>query len=302
MTKKALSQIMGDRMIRRAAATMLATAVIFSLGVSSTPSYANVNEDSSVVEIESEGTTFSAEALASAATSTVSSVKNVVETASSSVVKASLANTLASTIQVSSEEEEEAVEVNEDTDYINTIVSETLTGITASITGNVTSSVYVSAEEKEKMIQMAGTTDIPDDVPEGLTFKYNKKFVKEVTADELDMLYRIVECEAGDQDIFGRILVANVILNRVDTKGFPDTIEGVILQKRQFQPVTTGIFYRATASDLTKKAVKRALSGEDYSNGATYFFMRSATPKSTASWFDTLDKCLKWGVHEFFKD
>ena len=53
--------------------------------------------------------------------------------------------------------------------------------------------------------------------------------VKAVTNKEYYILCRIVEAEAGDQDVYGRILVVNVILNRVNCKKeFANDIEGVV--------------------------------------------------------------------------
>lgn len=117
---------------------------------------------------------------------------------------------------------------------------------------------------------------------------------------------RIVEAEAGDQDLEGRILVANVILNRVHSKHFPDTIKGVVFANRagryQFSPVSNGRYYRVTVSDKTKRAVKQALAGKDISKGALYFMCRSASDPKNVAWFDRdLTKVAQHGCHEFFK-
>ena len=120
------------------------------------------------------------------------------------------------------------------------------------------------------------------------------------------ILERIVEAEAGDQDLEGRILVANVILNRVHSKHFPDTIKGVVFANRagryQFSPVSNGRYYRVTVSDKTKRAVKQALAGKDISKGALYFMCRSASDPKNVAWFDRdLTKVAQHGCHEFFK-
>ena len=135
-----------------------------------------------------------------------------------------------------------------------------------------------------------------------LVYKYNPDFVKDVTDEEFEVLCRITEAEAGDQDVYGRILVVNVILNRVNyKKEFANDIKGVVFEKGQFSPISNGSYYSVEVDDVTREAVTRALEGEDYSNGALYFFMRSATSKSAASWFDSLEFVLKYGCHEFFK-
>lgn len=163
------------------------------------------------------------------------------------------------------------------------------------------------ADKKKKTIKRTSTSSSSaygDGNASGiLKNKYNEKFTKKVTEKEYEILCRIVQAEAGDQDVYGRILVANVILNRVNyEKEFPNDIEGVVFEKKQFSPISNGAYYRVVVDDVTREAVDRCLSGEDYSYGALYFFMRSATAASTASWFDTLTFICKYGCHEFFKD
>ncbi len=163
------------------------------------------------------------------------------------------------------------------------------------------------ADKKKKTVKRTSTSSSSkygDGNASGiLKNKYNEKFTKKVTEKEYEILCRIVQAEAGDQDVYGRILVANVILNRVNyEKEFPNDIEGVVFEKKQFSPISNGAYYRVVVDDVTREAVDRCLSGEDYSDGALYFFMRSATAASTASWFDTLTFICKYGCHEFFKD
>ena len=101
------------------------------------------------------------------------------------------------------------------------------------------------------------------------------------------------------------MLIANVIMNRLSHDEFPDTISGVILDQRngipQFSPVYDGKFYEVTVTDETREAVKQALEGTDYSEGALFFIQRSAAEKQNVSWFDRdLKKLFKYGVHEFY--
>ena len=53
---------------------------------------------------------------------------------------------------------------------------------------------------------------------------------------DYDNLLHIVEAEAGTEDIKGRVLIANVIMNRLSHEEFPDTITGVILDQRKSIP------------------------------------------------------------------
>lgn len=129
-----------------------------------------------------------------------------------------------------------------------------------------------------------------------------RRRIREKKKRETEILERIVEAEAGDQDIKGRIMVANVILNRVKSSHFPDSIKRVVFAHRQFSPVQNGRYYCVHVSEKTKRAVKQAQAGKDYSGGALYFMCRSAANPSNVRWFDRdLTKVKEYGCHEFFK-
>ena len=120
------------------------------------------------------------------------------------------------------------------------------------------------------------------------------------------ILERIVEAEAGGEDQKGRILVANVVLNRVMHREFPDTVSGVVFahsgRRYQFSPVSNGSYYRVHVSKGTKKAVQAALDGEDPSGGALYFMERALAESGNVTWFDRcLTKIQEHGCHEFYK-
>jgi spore germination cell wall hydrolase CwlJ-like protein len=146
-----------------------------------------------------------------------------------------------------------------------------------------------------------------DSIPAALNLEYNANYAGlKLSAEQLTVLETIVEAEAGDEDAYGKILVANVVLNRVLDEEFPDTVKGVVFQNNgktyQFSPVRKGgRYYTVKVSKHTKAAVARALSGEDYSDGALYFFARRYTSEKKANWFDTsLRKIVEYGCHEFF--
>ena len=130
------------------------------------------------------------------------------------------------------------------------------------------------------------------------------EFVLEFSEEDYHVLCTIVEAEAGDQDAKGRILVANVIINRVKKEGkFGSTIKEVVFANNgktyQFSPTKPGgRYYRVTASELTIECVDRALRGEDYSQGALYFCMKT----SPNSWFNRkLQFLFKHQDHYFYK-
>ena len=119
---------------------------------------------------------------------------------------------------------------------------------------------------------------------------------------DYNVLLRIVQAEAGNCDIEGRVMVANVILNRVESGSFPNTITKVVYQKHQFSPVSNGSIKRCKVTTETVEAVERALAGEDLTDGALYFMNRRASSRKNASWFDRhLEFLFKHGNHEFFR-
>ncbi len=134
-----------------------------------------------------------------------------------------------------------------------------------------------------------------------------EKRVYSITEEERDILTRIVEAEAGGEDEKGKLLVANVVLNRVNNEQFPDSVTEVILQKNakgntQFSPVKSGRIWRVKVSEETISAVERALYGEDVSEGALYFAARKRANPDKMRWFDEeLTFLFEHGGHEFFK-
>lgn len=121
-------------------------------------------------------------------------------------------------------------------------------------------------------------------------------------ARDYQVLLNIVQAEAGNCDDKGKILVANVIMNRVKSSVFPGTITDVVYQRSQFSPVQNGSINRVQVTDNTIQCVERALAGEDYSQGALYFMNRSASRSGSAGWFDrSLTYLFQHGAHEFFK-
>lgn len=124
--------------------------------------------------------------------------------------------------------------------------------------------------------------------------------------DELEILQRIVEAEAGNEDEDGKLLVANVVLNRVDSDSFPGTVKEVVFQQSkgitQFSPVASGRIHTVEVSEETAAAVERALAGEDLSQGALYFAARKYASSKKMRWFDEkLTFLFRHGGHEFYK-
>ena len=117
-------------------------------------------------------------------------------------------------------------------------------------------------------------------------------------ADESEMLCKIAMAEAENQDTEGKALVMLVVLNRVWGDEFPNSIEEVIYQPKQFSPVLEGKFESAEPNEDCWKALEMVMLGWDESNGALYF-----ESKSNSTWHeDNLKFLFKHQDHYFYTD
>lgn len=122
---------------------------------------------------------------------------------------------------------------------------------------------------------------------------------------DYEVLLKIVQAEAGNEDEKGKMLVAGVVMNRVENSRFPDSVEEVVFQHEdgvyQFSPVANGTYYNVKVTEETRKAVDRVLAGEDITQGALYFAARKYADESKMEWFDrNLTRLFEYGGHEFF--
>lgn len=139
-----------------------------------------------------------------------------------------------------------------------------------------------------------------------ITFqKLQPNYVIEVSQGDIDCLMKIVEAEAGCEDRTGKLLVANVVINRVKDEAFPDTVTEVVYQRNsqsaQFSPVSNGRIDSVKISEETREVVYSALLGEDVSHGALYFVARQYADPEKVRWFDdNLTLLFSHGGHDFF--
>lgn len=161
------------------------------------------------------------------------------------------------------------------------------------------------ADKESIMMGIASRTSSGQRVVDCSELQRDSKYRLE--QEELEVLLRIVEAEAGCEDEEGKLLVANVVLNRLNSDKFPDSITEIVFQREngvtQFSPVADGSYYKVTISEETVDAVGRALAGEDISRGALYFAARKYADSDSMRWFDEKTTLLfRHGGHEFFTD
>ena len=122
---------------------------------------------------------------------------------------------------------------------------------------------------------------------------------KNNSGDMVDLLARLINGEARGEPYKGQVAVGAVVMNRVKSAEFPDTISGVIYQKNQFSCVTDGQFDKAISEDSSVyKAAREAMNGSDPTSGCVFFY----NPKtSKSSWIFSRPVVITIGKHSFAK-
>ncbi|MGG1551201.1 spore cortex-lytic enzyme [Paenibacillus ferrarius] len=130
-----------------------------------------------------------------------------------------------------------------------------------------------------------------NDKPANLTPSNNLGYSEQ----DINLMANAVHGEARGEPYIGQVAVAAVILNRVKSASFPNTISGVIFQPGAFTAVADGQIW-LTPNESSKKAVKDALNGWDPTGGCIYYF-NPATATSKWIWSRTQVKTI--GKHIF---
>ena len=93
-------------------------------------------------------------------------------------------------------------------------------------------------------------------------------------ADDLTLLAAIIECEAGGESYECQLAVGAAVINRVKSSSYPNSISGVIYQKGQFGPASSGKLARKLSGRISSScysAAQEAMSGVDNTGGCTSF-------------------------------
>lgn len=120
------------------------------------------------------------------------------------------------------------------------------------------------------------------------------------TDEDLYWLSRVISAESRGESLYGQIAVGNVVLNRVASGEFPDTIRSVVFDTKnavQFEPVANGTIYDEPTQQSIL-AARLALSGADAAGDCLYFFNPSLSQgkwiRENRSYFTTI------GCHRFY--
>ena len=107
----------------------------------------------------------------------------------------------------------------------------------------------------------------------------NTEYVYPATGEEIRLLAALIYCEAGNQSREGKVAVGNVVLNRIRSERFPDTMKEVIYQQGQFTPVESGwlgwVLRKGEIPESCFEAAKAALEGEAPVGNAVFFMRKT---------------------------
>lgn len=115
------------------------------------------------------------------------------------------------------------------------------------------------------------------------------------TREDIMLLARLVYAEARGESYTGQVAVAAVVLNRVKSPSFPNTITGVIFQPGAFTAVSDGQFW-LTPDATAIRAAEDALAGWDPTGGALYYWNPART---TSRWIWSRPVIAVYGNHLF---
>ena len=149
-------------------------------------------------------------------------------------------------------------------------------------------------EFKKEDGKVKRTTDLPYGALHKITLTQN------FSAEDLDLLARLVQAESASEPFNGKVAVAATVLNRVQSSRYPNTIPGVIYQKDhgyQYCPVRNGTINRP-AGDAARRAVQEALRGKDPTGGGLSFYNPHL---ATNAWIRNRPVQTRIGNHVFVR-
>lgn len=165
-----------------------------------------------------------------------------------------------------------------------------VSGLVSQTTANVASYANQIADAEETINALESMIDEQEQDIAALQKQYEEELAKsrlaakskwrdisEITFEEGDrkLMANIIYCEAGAEPYEGQVAVGAVVVNRVLSSVYPNTVVGVIYQKKQFSPVASGRLALALANDSATascyKAADEAMSGTTNVGQCVYF-------------------------------
>lgn len=162
---------------------------------------------------------------------------------------------------------------------------------------------YNAFEGRNKVLSLNNNVNIKEvsanvdpDVVE--VFNFNNSTIL-LTQKDINLMAQVVFSESKGEPYDGKVAVASVILNRVLSSGFPNTVEEVIFQPNAFSCVVDG-YISVNPTEECYSAVYEAIKGNDPTNEALFFYNPDI---ATCTWMENAPKSdsRAIGQHLFFK-
>lgn len=132
-----------------------------------------------------------------------------------------------------------------------------------------------------------------DGITGSTTWAALKKYTLNI--NEMDILAKVIYSEARGEPYKGQVAVGAVVMNRIQSSQFPNTIQGVVFQKGAFTAVSDGQYY-LTPNETAYKAALDAVRGWDPSYNSIYYFNPDT---ATSAWIWSRPQNIKIGKHIF---
>jgi N-acetylmuramoyl-L-alanine amidase len=166
----------------------------------------------------------------------------------------------------------------------------------AEITTFASTNIEINNFENMKNLNLANfSTGGDNQVVEVFNYNDNKIFL---TESDINLMAQVVYAESKGEPYEGKVAVASVILNRVLSPGFPNSIKEVIYQPNAFSCIVDGEI-SVTPTEECYNAVYEAIKGNDPTNEALFFYNPET---ATCSWMTSIEKSdsRSIGRHLFF--
>lgn len=136
----------------------------------------------------------------------------------------------------------------------------------------------------------------PDVAPSANSSESIAEASPESISDNVELLSRVIHGEAGDEPYLGKVGVGAVLMNRMRSGSFPNSLSGVIFEPYAFESVSNGLIWQRTPSEESVRAATEALNGFDPTYGALFFWNPS---KPVGPWIWTRQIITQIGQHVF---
>ncbi len=163
-----------------------------------------------------------------------------------------------------------AVLYNDKTGYISSSFVTITEILSTAITMDEYNAILKAAEEARKAAEAAKAAA----AAKAKAVSSVNKGAMSASVDDVTLLAALIYCEAGNQSYQGKLAVGVVVMNRVRSGRYPNTISAVIYQGGQFAPASSGRLATALSRGVSSscvQAAQEAISGADNVSGAMYF-------------------------------